>query len=108
MTREELKFQYLQETNTLWCGSTDGKPSKEFVDWLMDKLIAASQPTETKIPDPVSGVSGEKTIRHNLEYSIWSCKVSWCPICNQHFYNERNKEHTTKATPEHYHELPIK
>ena len=41
--------------------------------------------------------------KHPLEYSSYSCKVSWCPICNQHFYNDRNKEHTTKATSEHYH-----
>ncbi len=44
-------------------------------------------------------------IKHQLEYSIWSCKVSWCPICRKHFYNERNKIHTTKATSEHYHLL---
>lgn len=44
-------------------------------------------------------------IKHQLEYSIWSCKVSWCPICRKHFYNERNEIHTTKATSEHYHLL---
>jgi len=44
-----------------------------------------------------------KEIRHQLEYSIMSTKVSWCPICKSHFYNERNEVHTTKATSEHYH-----
>lgn len=44
--------------------------------------------------------------KHYLEYSIYSCKVSWCPICNQHFYNERNESHTIKATNEHYH-IPL-
>lgn len=41
--------------------------------------------------------------KHMLEYSIYSCKVSWCPICCKHFYNEQNEEHTTKATDKHYH-----
>ena len=43
--------------------------------------------------------------RHPLKYDMYSCKVSWCPICNNHFYNDRNKEHTTIETSEHYHEL---
>ena len=43
---------------------------------------------------------------HYLEYSIWSCQVSWCDICKEHFYNESNKEHTTKATKEHFHIIP--
>jgi len=43
--------------------------------------------------------------KHLLEYSIWSCKVSWCPKCNKHFYNERNSVHTTKSTSEHFHIL---
>ena len=47
----------------------------------------------------------ESFLKHQLEYSIWSCKVSWCPICLKHFYNERNEIHTTKATSEHYHIL---
>ncbi len=42
-------------------------------------------------------------MKHQLEYNIWSAKVSWCPICNKHFYNERNEKHTTLATDEHYH-----
>lgn len=52
----------------------------------------------------IGAVSGSP-IKHQLEYSIWSCKVSWCPICLKHFYNERNEIHTTKATSEHYHLL---
>lgn len=47
----------------------------------------------------------EKKDTHQLEYSIWSNKVSWCPICLKHFYNERNKMPTTKATKQHYHEV---
>lgn len=50
-------------------------------------------------------VLGEVKIKHYLEYCMYSNKVSWCPICNSHFYNERNEKHTTKATEEHYHEL---
>lgn len=46
--------------------------------------------------------------KHYLEYSMYSCKVSWCPICNQHFYNERNESHTINATNEHYHIYPNK
>ena len=46
--------------------------------------------------------------KHQLEYSIWSCKVSWCPICLEHFYNDRNEEHTTIPTKEHYHIYEIK
>ena len=41
--------------------------------------------------------------RHPLIYSIWSSKVSWCETCKKHFYNDRNKKHTTKPTAEHYH-----
>ena len=51
------------------------------------------------------GAFSGSPIKHQLEYSIWSCKVSWCPICLKHFYNERNEIHTTKATSEHYHLL---
>jgi len=49
-------------------------------------------------------------IKHPLEYSVYSCKVTWCPICSEHFYNERNKSCTTKATSEHYHTIhaPVK
>jgi len=43
------------------------------------------------------------TQKHQLEYSIWSDWVSWCPICNDHFYNDRNEDHTTIPTKEHYH-----
>jgi hypothetical protein len=43
-------------------------------------------------------------MKHQLEYSIYSRRVSWCPICLKHFYNERNVEHTTRATENHYHE----
>ena len=43
-------------------------------------------------------------MKHQLEYSIWSARVSWCPICKKHFYNSRNEHHTTKATKEHYHD----
>ena len=50
-------------------------------------------------------VLGDVKIKHYLEYCMYSNKVSWCPICNSHFYNERNEKHTTKATEEHYHEL---
>ena len=50
-------------------------------------------------------VLGEVKIKHFLQYSIYSKKVSWCPICKQHFYNDRNEKHTTKATIEHYHEI---
>ena len=53
----------------------------------------------------IGAVSGSPIKQHQLEYSIWSCKVSWCPICLKHFYNERNEIHTTKATSEHYHLL---
>jgi len=45
-------------------------------------------------------------IKHQLQYDMHSCKVSWCPICNAHFYNERNREHTTLATEEYYHTIP--
>jgi len=45
-------------------------------------------------------------IKHYLQYDMHSAKVSWCPICNAHFYNERNREHTTIATQEHYHTIP--
>ena len=48
---------------------------------------------------------GEVKIKHFLQYSIYSKKVSWCPICKQHFYNDRNEKHTTIATIEHYHEI---
>jgi len=48
----------------------------------------------------------EEEIKHQLEYSVYSCKVTWCPICNAHFYNERNVNHTTEATSEHYHTIP--
>jgi hypothetical protein len=34
-----------------------------------------------------------KTDKHQLEYSIHSAKVTWCPICCRHFYNEVNLEH---------------
>ena len=50
-------------------------------------------------------VLGEVKIKHFLQYSIYSNKVSWCPICKQHFYNDRNEKHTTKATIKHYHEI---
>jgi hypothetical protein len=43
--------------------------------------------------------------KHFLSYCIYSCKVSWCEKCKNHFYNERNKKHTTKATNKHYHEI---
>lgn len=46
-------------------------------------------------------------IKHQLEYSIYSCKVSWCQICHKHFYNERNEIHTTIVTSEHYHIFEI-
>lgn len=23
---------------------------------------------------------------HKLEYCIWSCAVTWCPICHKHFH----------------------
>jgi hypothetical protein len=55
------------------------------------------------LPNPMLADVHEK---HYLEYSMYSCKVSWCPICNHHFYNERNESHTTKATNEHYH-IPL-
>ena len=45
-------------------------------------------------------------IKHQLEYSIWSCRVSWCPICLEHFYNSRNEIHTTVATVDHYFTVP--
>jgi hypothetical protein len=41
--------------------------------------------------------------KHQLEYSIWSAKVSWCPICLEHFYNDTNKESTVRATLNHFH-----
>ena len=44
-------------------------------------------------------------VKHFLEYCMYSTKVSWCPICRKHFYNERNEKHTTKPTKEHYHLL---
>ena len=43
--------------------------------------------------------------KHQLSYSMYSARVSWCDKCNKHFHNERNLEHTTKATSEHYHLL---
>jgi len=49
----------------------------------------------------------EEEIKHQLEYSVYSCKVTWCPICCEHFYNERNKSCTTKDTSEHYHTIPV-
>ena len=52
-----------------------------------------------------NGAVSGSPIKHQLKYSIWSCKVSWCPICLKHFYNERNEINTTKATSEHYHLL---
>jgi hypothetical protein len=54
-------------------------------------------------PTDANNVLGE--VKHYLEYCMYSTKVSWCPICKKHFYNERNKEHTTNATKEHYHVL---
>lgn len=45
----------------------------------------------------------EQETKHQLQYNMWSNKVSWCPICKDHFYNDRNEMHTTKATKEHYH-----
>jgi len=53
----------------------------------------------------VGAVSGKSSIKHQLEYSIYSARVSWCPVCLSHFYNERNNIHTTKPTSEHYHLL---
>lgn len=50
----------------------------------------------------------EETVRHQLKYDMHSCRVSWCSICHKHFYNERNQEHTTIATPKHYHEIILK
>ena len=44
--------------------------------------------------------------KHQLKYSVWSAKVSWCPICTRHFYSETNVEHTTRATDKHFHILP--
>ena len=32
-------------------------------------------------------------MKHKLEYSIWSAKISWCDICKKHFYNQENDEH---------------
>jgi len=58
----------------------------------------------TPKPEPVNLVDDE--IRHHLQYDMHSAKVSWCPICNAHFYNERNREQTTIATQEHYHTIP--
>ena len=65
-----------------------------------------NESSEKKHSEPLQqcNVSGSP-IKHQLEYSIWSCKVSWCPICLKHFYNERNEIHTTKATSEHNHLL---
>ena len=41
--------------------------------------------------------------KHQLEYSRWSAKVTWCETCLHHYYNERNEKHTTIATKDHYH-----
>lgn len=46
-------------------------------------------------------------IRHQLEYSMYSTKVTWCPICKEHFYNDSNNEHTTIATKAHFHERAV-
>lgn len=47
-------------------------------------------------------------IKHQLEYSPWSARFSWCPICKEHFFNEENKDHTTLSTKQHYHFLEPK
>ena len=43
--------------------------------------------------------------KHQLEYCSYSNKVSWCPICKKHYYNEMNDVHTTKKNDNHYHIL---
>ncbi len=32
--------------------------------------------------------------KHKLEYNIHSTKVTWCPICKEHFYNEVSGFHS--------------
>jgi len=58
-----------------------------------------TQPCDRERPEEPD----HEILKHKLKYSIWSSRVSWCPICKEHFYNSRNKKHTTKATCEHYH-----
>ena len=53
---------------------------------------------QPKEPEP-------KVLRHQLVYSMWSAMVSWCPVCKEHFYNSRNKEHTIWATDDHSHTI---
>jgi len=47
-------------------------------------------------------------IKHKLIYSIYSSKVSWCPICHSHFYNEKNEKQTTMHGDNDYHFLKPK
>jgi hypothetical protein len=76
------------------------------------KLLAKLKKIELgdmQLSDYISEIEGkieEKIeVKHQLEYSMYSCRVSWCPICHKHFYNEKNKKHTTVATNEHFHIL---
>lgn len=41
--------------------------------------------------------------KHQLQYSTYSGKISWCPICKEHFYSKQNEVKTTIASSEHYH-----
>ncbi len=50
--------------------------NKEMVD-LIESILS-----------PLPHQDGASEIKHQLEYNIHSCKVSWCPICKEHFYTE--------------------
>ena len=62
-----------------------------------------SKTTSNNATPDVSGSSLPQ--KHQLEYSIFSCKISWCPICKEHFYTKQNEVHRLTPTPDDYHIL---
>jgi hypothetical protein len=67
------------------------EPGDYFESYLESKKIdSESNLTWEKVYEKDLKQWNEQNNKHQLEYSIWSCKVSWCPICKQHFYNSEN------------------
>lgn len=59
--------------------------------------------TEEKRKEELNPVDCSTEIKHPLEYSMWSAKVSWCPICHAHFYNKSNESGGFIVRDDHYH-----
>jgi len=51
------------------------------------------QPMQIKPPIESKETDKGKFISHKLEYNIHSAKVSWCPICKEHFYPLHEEEY---------------